>query len=169
MEFYIRQASEADAASMAALLNPIIRAGTLTILDQPVTVAEQRAFIRGYPERGIFHVAIERGSGEVVGLQDVAPLGGGAAFAHVGEIATFVSLAALRQGIGRALSRATFQAAGAQGFLKLSATIRADNPRAVAFYLSQGFRLIGTAQRHARVGGRFVDEILAEKFLEPAP
>jgi RimJ/RimL family protein N-acetyltransferase len=86
--------------------------------------------------------------------------------AHVGTISTFVALAFHGQGIGSRLTQATLQTASQRGFLKISATIRADNPRAVAFYLRQGFRVIGTAHRHAFVGGRYIDEILAERWLD---
>ena len=104
---------------------------------------------------------------KVLGLQSVEPISTWAnAFKHVGEISTFVLLASHRKGIGRGLSHATFQAAKEQGFIKLSATIRADNPRAVSFYLSQGFKVIGTAQKHAFVGGKYIDEILMEKFID---
>jgi RimJ/RimL family protein N-acetyltransferase len=36
---------------------------------------------------------------------------------------------------------------------------------ATARYQHQGFRIIGTAKRHARINGRFVDEVLVERFL----
>jgi RimJ/RimL family protein N-acetyltransferase len=35
--------------------------------------------------------------------------------------------------------------------------------------LRQGFRVIGTAQRHARVAGMYIDEIIIEKLLTEAP
>ena len=49
---------------------------------------------------------------------------------------------------------------------KLQAMIRANNPPALAFYRKQGFRVVGTAERHARVGAGYVDEILTEKLLD---
>ena len=112
-------------------------------------------------------MAVCNESQEVVGLQDVLPRSSGSnLFRHVGDISTFVSLAVHRQGIGRRLSKATFQQARQQGFLKLIATIRADNPAAISFYQSLGFRLIGTAQKHAFVGSRYIDEILAERLID---
>jgi hypothetical protein len=45
----------------------------------------------------------------------------------------------------------------------LNPIIRADNPAALETYLSQGFRTVGTAYRQARVGSRYVDEIIIEK------
>jgi RimJ/RimL family protein N-acetyltransferase len=68
-------------------------------------------------------------------------------------------------GIARSAACITAPCAGIEpGFLKLNATIQADNPRAVVFYLGQGFRIVGAAQRHALVRGRYIDAVLAERF-----
>lgn len=169
MEFSVRTVREEDAESIIELLNPIIQAGGYTIMDEQLSVDDQLDFIRGFPKQGVFNVAVCNESQEIVGIQDVAPISTGSnAFKHVGEISTFVSLNLRRQGIGRRLSQATFREARAQGFLKICATVRADNLQAVSFYLSQGFRIIGTAQKHALVRGRYVDEILLEKLLDLA-
>ncbi len=166
MDFSIRGVREEDAASITELLRPIIRAGTYTIMEQ-ASVDDQIDFIRGFPKRGVFNVAVCNASQKVLGLQDVRPMSTRSnVFKHVGEISTFVSLGSHRKGIGRSLSNATFQAAKELGFLKISAAIRADNPGAVSFYLSQGFRPIGTAQKHAFVGGKYIDEILMEKLVD---
>ena len=50
------------------------------------------------------------------------------------------------------------------GFRKILATIRADNPGAIAFYRTQGFERVGTLRAHALVRGRFVDEVLMERL-----
>ncbi|MHC4548176.1 MAG: GNAT family N-acetyltransferase [Planctomycetota bacterium] len=167
MTFSIRRVREQDAASIVELLNPLIEAGTYTVMDEPVSVAEQVAFIRGFPERGVFNVAVCDDSRRILGIQDVVPVRPAeSAFRHVGEISTFVALDAHRRGVGRGLSQVTFQEARERGFLKIGATIRADNRAAVSFYRSQGFRIIGTAGRHAFLRGRFVDEILMERLID---
>lgn len=167
VELSVRKVREEDASSIVELLNPIIQAGVYTIMDQQLSVDDQIDFIRTFPTRGVFHVAVGHQSQKILGLQDVQPISTGEnAFKHVGEISTFVALTSHRSGIGRSLSYATFKEAKAQGFLKLMATVRADNPQAVSFYQSQGFKVIGTAKRHAFVGGKYVDEILLEKFFD---
>jgi L-amino acid N-acyltransferase YncA len=170
MQFSIRRVREEDAGSIVELLNPIIQAGKYTIMDEPVSVDDQIGFIRGFPERGVYHAAVRNDSQEVLGIQDVQPISTEVnALRHVGEISTFVRLDSLRNGIGRSLSDATFQAAREKGFLKIRATIRADNPQAISFYKSQGFEVIGTAQKHAFVGEVYIDEILMERFIDYAP
>jgi L-amino acid N-acyltransferase YncA len=93
------------------------------------------------------------------------PISTSKVFRHVGEISTFVALDSQRQGVGQSLCQATFKAVKAQGFLKLRATVRGDNPRAVSFYQSQGFEFVGTAKNHAFLKGKYVDEVLLEKLL----
>jgi RimJ/RimL family protein N-acetyltransferase len=51
------------------------------------------------------------------------------------------------------------------GYEKFCSYVRADNPGALAFYLRLGFRIIGTAQRQAKIGSSYIDEILIEAFL----
>jgi len=44
--------------------------------------------------------------------------------------------------------------------------VRADNQPALHAYLRQDFQIIGTARRHAKVDGAYVDEVLIERFLD---
>lgn len=167
MTLQIREAQPSDAEGLVGVLNPIIDAGLYTVLDTPLTVDEQREFIINFPKQGVFHVAERLADQSIVGLQDVAPFGDGSthAFAHVGVIASFVDLSLRRQGISKQLFQATFDAAKRKGFEKIFTYIRADNTAALTAYVKQGFRIIGTAQRHARINGEHVDEVLVERFL----
>jgi L-amino acid N-acyltransferase YncA len=166
MDISVRSVSEADAPSIVGLMNPIIEAGSFTIMDQPLSVGEQEDFIRALPERGAFNVAVACKDDSIVGIQDILPIFPRiSAFRHVCEIATFVSLTARRQGVGVALFRATLESARHLGFAKIVATIRADNPVALAFYEAQGFQMVGRARNHALVRGQFVDELLTELLI----
>ena len=51
------------------------------------------------------------------------------------------------------------------GFEKLFAYVMSGNARALTFYTKLGFRTVGTAKRQARIGQRYVDEVIIEKFL----
>ena len=72
MGLSIRPVREQDAESIVAMLNPIILAGVYTILDEPVSVDDQVEFIRRFPDRGVYNVAICDTSQKVIGMQDVA-------------------------------------------------------------------------------------------------
>jgi L-amino acid N-acyltransferase YncA len=165
MNFTIRPVQESDAQLISEMLNAIIATGKYTILE-PVTPEIQLEFIQGFPERGVFLVA-EREDGKILGLQDVSPTSSWCnAMRHVGDIATFIAMDEQGQGVGRALAQGTLAAARAKGFEKLIAMIRGDNPRAIGFYVSQGFKIVGTMRRHAKVNGHCIDEVIAEKMLE---
>ncbi|MGE5138725.1 MAG: N-acetyltransferase family protein [Rudaea sp.] len=167
MEHLVRPVREQDAPAIAALLNEIIAAGAFTIMDGPITADDQLAYIRGFPERGTFYVALLPDDRTVLGIQSVEPISPSAnALKHVGDISTFVALDSRGSGIGTSLSRVTFREARAKGFLKLMATIRSDNPNAVSFYSSQGFTPIGVAHKHAYVQGRYIDEVMMERLLD---
>jgi L-amino acid N-acyltransferase YncA len=162
---HIRDAVVDDAEGIASVLNAIIATRVYTALDTPVTVEQEREFIRQFPARGIFHVAVD-GSGRVVGFQDVEPFATFThAFDHVGGIGTYVDLDLHRQGIAAQLFAATFDAARRKGYEKLFGYVRADNEAGLKAYRKQGFRVVGTAERHARIDGRYIDEILIERFL----
>lgn len=166
MELLIRDAQLDDAEAILAILNPIVEVGAYTVLTTPFSVEAEREFILHFPQRGIFHVAVCRHQQEIVGFQNVEPFATyTSAFDHVGVIGTYVSLSCRRRGIGRSLFKATFEAARCQGYEKLFAYVRADNPAALATYLSQGFRIVGTAQKQAKIDGRYVDEIMIERAL----
>ncbi len=166
MDVTIREARPDDAEAVVGILNPVIETGKHTVLDGPFSVEEERRFIAGFPPRGIFHLAENRSDGRVVGLQTMEPFATYThAFDHLGVIATYVDLGCRRQGIGKRLFEATFEAARQKGYEKIFTYVRGDNPAALTAYLKCGFWIVGTAQKHAKCGGRYVDEIIIEKFL----
>jgi L-amino acid N-acyltransferase YncA len=162
----IRDVRIEDAEQIAAILNPIIAARCYTVMDTPFTVEAERDFIRAFPERGTFLAAIDTASGRVVGFQNVSPFGSfTSAFDHVGVIGTYVDLGRRREGIAGRLFAATFEAARAKGYEKFFSYVRADNEAALQAYLGRGFRVVGAAERHAKIDGRYIDEIVIEKLL----
>ena len=166
MDLGIRAATPEDAEGIVAVLNPIIEAGIYTVFDTPFAAEQERQFIRTFPARGIFHVAIDLRSDRIVGFQNMEPVATYTrSFDHVGSVGTYVDLACTRQGVASRLFDATFEAAIAKGYEKAFTLVRADNPVALRVYLGQGFSIIGTARRHAKIHGRYVDEILIEKMF----
>ncbi|MBN1505766.1 MAG: GNAT family N-acetyltransferase [Sedimentisphaerales bacterium] len=166
VDICVRQVQLGDAEAIVRVLNPIIEAGAYTILDAPLTAAAERRYIMRLPERAIFHVAQMPGDGAIVGLQTLEPFVEYTRVCdHVGVIATFVALECRRQGVGARLFEATFDSARQKGYEKMFTYVRGDNRAALNAYLKQGFRIIGTSARHAKIGGRYIDEVIIEKFL----
>ena len=166
MSLTIREVTVEDAQGIIDVLNPIIIEARYTILDQTFTVDEEKAFIESFPERGVFSVAVNQVTSQLLGFQNVEPFATYTkAFDHVGIIGTYVDANSRGQGVAKQLFDYTFKAAKAKGYEKLFAYVRADNERALAVYLKQGFEIVGTAKKHGKIGDQYFDEILIEKFL----
>jgi len=165
MELSIRDAVPSDAEALVGILNPIIAARLYTAFDTPFSVEAERDYLLNFPPRGIWKVAVSA-AGTLAGFQVMEPFATyTAAFDHVGTLGTYVDLALRRHGIATRLFEATFAAAREKGYEKIFTFVRADNEAALRTYLRQGFVVIGTARKHARIDGRYIDEILIEKAL----
>ena len=166
MDLQVRPATRDDAQGIIDVLNPIIDARTFTVMDTRLTLGEEQRFLDEYPERGIFHVAVREADQVLVGFQSLEPFAQYTrACDHVGVMGTFVDLRLRRQGIGRRLFDTTLPRARTGGYEKIFTFVRADNPGALATYLDQGFSVVGTAPRHTKIDGRYIDETIIEKLL----
>jgi len=166
MELLIREATPNDAAGIVAVFNPIIEARSFTLFDTPFSIEAERSYIEGLTSRDIFHVAVRTTDDTIVGFQSMSPFATYThAFDHVGVIGTYVELASRRQGIAKSLFPATFEAAQRKHYEKIFTYILADNPAALATYHKHGFRIVGKADRHAKLHGRYVDVIIVERLL----
>jgi L-amino acid N-acyltransferase YncA len=168
VDLTIRDVEAADAEAIVGILNPIIAARIYTAFSEPFTVDAERDYIVRFPARGIWKVAVRPVDGRLVGCQVLEPFGPYTrAFDHVATLGTYVDLTVRRQGIATALFAATFEAARQKGYEKIFTFVRADNPAALAAYRAHGFDIVGQARAHAKIDGRYVDEILIEKSLLP--
>lgn len=166
MDLLIREVRSDDAEAIVGILNPIIESGAYSALDTPFTVEAEREFLHNFPERGVLHVAEDSRDHRAVGFQNLEPYATYTqAFDHVGVIATYVDLGCRRRGVGGRLSEVTFESARGKGYEKVFTFVRADNPGALRFYQKLGFQVAGTAQRQAKIGGNYVDEVFIEKFM----
>ncbi|WP_435247057.1 N-acetyltransferase family protein [Vibrio sp. nBUS_14] len=166
MSLTIRQVTVDDAQGIIGVLNPIITEARYTILDKTFTVEEEKAFIESFPDRGVFSVAVNEATGDLLGFQNVEPFASYTkAFDHVGIIGTYVDANSRGQGVARQLFDHTFEVAKTKGYEKLFAYVLANNERALAAYLKQSFETVGIAKKHAKIGKQYFDEILIEKLL----
>jgi len=164
----IRDARVGDAEEILAILNPIIAARCYTAMDTEFSLEVEREFIQTFPARGTFLVAVDTEINRIVAFQNVSPFEKFThAFDHVGVIGTYVDLRLRRQGIATTLFAATYLAARRKGYEKFFSYVRGDNDAALQTYLRQGFRIVGKAQRQAKIDGRYIDEIVIEKLLVP--
>jgi len=163
----IRPGAVADADGIRTVLNAVVREGGHTILDRVRTVAQERAFLKTLPARSRLTVA--QIGAVVVGFQIIEPyVRYTHALDHVASLGSYVLAPARGRGIGRALSQVSFAAARELSFSKLVINVRADNTAAQTFYIGLGFKLCGRLSRQAFVDGGYVDELIYERFDEPA-
>jgi L-amino acid N-acyltransferase YncA len=162
----IRKVQPEDAEAIVNILNPIIESGAYTVLDIPLSVEFEREYIAGFPERGVFCVAEQRQDHAILGLQSIEPFATYThAFDHVGVVGTFVNLSHRREGIGTHLSKIAFEAARHADYEKLFTYVRADNLASLSFHRKLGFRIVGTAQRQAKIREKYIDEVIIERPL----
>ena len=106
-----------------------------------------------------------RGWSNEASLYDFSAPGYTPALDHVAEIGTYVSLDYQQRSVAGQLFSATLERAERHGFEKLLAWVRADNTAGLRSYRKCGFAEVGTAKRHAKIGGRYVDVVLLEYLL----
>lgn len=167
LQIGIRLGGADDAAGIAEVLNEVIVGGRHSMLDTPFSAESEREYIENLPERAFIHVA-ETSENGIVALQTVEPWSGFLTheFDHVATMGTWVTGSLRRQGVGARLAQASLTAARAAGYEKVLTELRADNLESLAYHLSLGFTVVGTARRHARLHGRDIDVIFIEHFLE---
>jgi L-amino acid N-acyltransferase YncA len=161
----IRLATVDDAAAAAAVMNAVIAERQYTVFDRPFSVEEERAFIASLGERQALFVA--EVAGQVVALQSMDlffPLAG-ASMRHVGTLGTWLLPEARGRGLGRRMASQSVAFARDKGYEKLVVFVIASNRRARRFYEALGFREIGVARRHVRLGDTMHDEVYLEVQL----
>jgi L-amino acid N-acyltransferase YncA len=162
----IRRAGPDDAAQVAHVLNEAIVGEAATLLDTLFRDVDERAYIEALPVGAFIDVAELEGD-RIIRFQSVEPWASfvTSAFDHVATMGTFVAEGRRRRGVGARLAEVSFAAARELGYEKILTDIRADNLGSLAFHLSLGFTVVGTARRQARVGERELDVVFVERFL----
>lgn len=137
----IRQAAAADAPAIAAIIMPVIRAGTTYTLDRDLTEAAALSYWLG-DDRETF--VAEDDGGAVVGTYYLrANQGGGGR--HVSNCGYMTSAAATGKGVARLMCAHSLDHARMRGFRAMQFNfVVSTNTRAVRLWQSFGFAIVGT-------------------------
>ena len=166
MDLDVRDVDIADAEAVVGILNPIVEARIYTAFTEPFTVDAEREYISMFPARGVWKVAMRRLDRRVVGFQILEPFGSvRERLDHVATVGTYVDLAQRRRASRRRSLKHLSKPLAGRGYEKIFTFVRADNAGALAAYRARGFEIVGTARGHAKIDGRYIDEILIEKAL----
>tara|TARA_R110002167_G_scaffold366284_2_gene594384 strand:- start:114677 stop:115150 length:474 start_codon:yes stop_codon:yes gene_type:complete len=156
----IRLATDADAPAIAAIWNPVIACTTITFTPDEKTAAQVVDLIT--PQTPCL-VAVH--AGQVAGFARYGPFRGGAGYRFSAEHTILLHPSARGQGIGRILLGALCDHAQGAGLHMLHAGISAENPRAVEFHASCGFRTLAVLPEVGFKFGRWIDLVLMQKRL----
>lgn len=165
--FLIRPACEADAGALLAIYAPFVEHTAVSFETQVPGVDEFAARIRRYGSQWAWLVA-ER-EGRVLGYAYGSPHRERAAYAWSVETSAYVDPAARRQGIGRALYLALFDALAARGYCNAFAGMTLPNEASAALHRSVGFEPLGVFRRVGWKFGRWHDVAWAQRRLRDAP
>lgn len=101
----------------------------------------------------------------VIGWAALSPVSTRACYAGVAEVSIYIAEAERGQRWGTVLLDALLAAADQAGFWTVQAGIFAENEASLHLHLRRGFRVVGTRERIARLGGRWRDTVLLERRL----
>lgn len=160
----IRAAAPADAAALAALWNPVIRATLATFTAQEKTAADIAAMIQARSEADHGFFLAEQG-GRLLGFATYGQFRAGVGYARTMEHTIVLAPEAQGQGVGRALMAVIEGHAAARGAHSMIAGVSGANPAGVAFHAALGYREVARLPEVGWKFGRLLDLVLMQKRL----
>lgn len=163
----IRSASAADAPALLAIYAPYVERTAVSFEETVPGVDEFAARVRRSLERWAWLVA-ER-DGRCVGYACGSTHRERAAYRWSVETSAYIDASAQRQGVGKALYRALFEALIARGYCNAYAGMTLPNDASAALHASVGFEPIGVFRRVGFKFGRWHDVAWSQRRLRDAP
>ena len=160
----IREASPADAAEAAALLNEVVLPTTISFRHEEWSAAEMDARIRRLAVTGRATFVALR-DGRVVGLASYDQFRGGSGYATAMEHSVALRPEARGTGLGRALIEAVAAHAATGGARTLWAGVSGENEAGRAFHARCGFEEIARLPGPGFKFGRPLDLVLMRRAL----
>ena len=109
------------------------------------------------------HVAVDAGTGEVLGWAAVIAVSDRRAYAGVVEHSVYVHPARQRRGVGAALLAALISSTEAAGIWTIQSGVFPENTASLRLHQQAGFRVVGTRERIGRHHGQWRDVVLIER------
>ncbi|HET6524788.1 N-acetyltransferase [Sphingopyxis sp.] len=135
----VRPATQADAAAVWAILEPVIRAGETYTLDRAMSRDDALAYWFGADNE----VFVAEADGAILGTSYLRAnqAGGGA---HVCNAGYMTGAAATGRGVARAMCMHSIERAKARGFRAMQFNfVVSSNVRAIGLWQSLGFAVVG--------------------------
>ena len=109
------------------------------------------------------HVAVDAGTGEVLGWAAAIAVSDRCVYAGVIEHSVYVHPARTRRGIGAALLAALIESTEAAGIWTIQSGVFPENAASLRLHRQAGFRVVGTRERIGRHHGQWRDVVLIER------
>jgi len=164
----IRSATQADAAAIADLWNPLIRDSLVTFTTQEKTADAVAGMIGERAAAGHGFLLVEA-VGRLTGFATYGQFRAGPGYAHTMEHTIILSDHAQGRGLGRRLMAALEDHARAAGAHSMFAGVSSGNPAGRAFHAKMGFREVATLREVGRKFGQWLDLHLMQKMLDGDP
>ncbi len=154
---------------MQAIYAHHVRNGTGTFEIDPPDIAEMARRHASIADAGLPWLVAER-EGAVAGYAYAGPFRARAAYARTLEDSVYVAAEAAGRGVGRALLACLLDAAQEWGAREMLAVIGdSANQPSIHLHKALGFRSVGTFTGVGWKFGRWLDVVLMQRSLEPAP
>ena len=137
----VRIAVPDDAAAVAAIYAPHVDTGYASFEVQSPSASDMVARIRDIS--AVYPWLVAERDGIVLGFAYASKHRERAAYQWSVDVAVYVAVQALRQGIGRQLYAELFKLLKKQGFYNAYAGITLPNPASVGLHEAMGFGLVG--------------------------
>ena len=167
MTAIIRPAAETDLPAILAIYNDAVDRTTAIWNDQPVDLANRRAWLRARTAQG-FPVLVAQEDGVVVGygsFADFRPFDG---YRFTVEHSVYVAEGVRRRGIASSLLAALEERARAMGKHVMVGGIAADNEASLKLHERLGFVETGRMPQVGFKFDRWLDLVLIQKTLTAA-
>lgn len=161
----IREAVDADLATIRAIYNQGIEDRVATLDEKPKSDAEMQAWSDEHGGR--FAVMVAERDGRVIGWVSLNRYSHRCADRELADLSVYIERESRGTGVGTALLHAIERYAHQAGFHKIILFALAENDPGQRLYRNLGFRDVGVFEEHGRLDGRFVDVVVKEKLLKP--
>lgn len=151
----VRELREDDWPAVRGIYEDGIRSGATFETDAP----SWEAWDAAHPE---LRLVAER-AGAVVGWAALSPYSSRSCYRGVGDVSVYIGGTARGTGVGRLLLEALISRSEQAGFWTLSAGVFPENAASLRLHEACGFRVIGTRERLAQLGGVWRDAVWLER------
>lgn len=154
----VRDLRQDDWPAVRAIYEDGIRSGATFETEAP----SWEAWDAAHPE---LRLVAER-HGAIVGWAALSPYSSRRCYRGVGDVSVYIGETARGTGVGRLLLEALVDRSEQAGYWTLGAGVFPENEASLRLHESCGFRVIGTRERLAQLGGVWRDAVWLERRSE---